>query len=293
MAQNEIWTIGKILKWTEQYFASKGIESPRLDAEVLLSHVLKKERIYLYVHFDEPLEAPELASYKECIKKRLEHMPVAYITGIREFMGLDFHVTPSVLIPRPDTEILVQTAMDNLKKIEATGRGLLFADIGTGSGAVCLSMLSYMPELQGVTVDISKEALEIARGNAESLGVSERIEFLEGDMLEPLAGRSFDAIVSNPPYIPERDIEGLEPEVKCYEPMGALVAEDEGLFFYKKLMQDAPKLLKTGGFLALEAGIHEAGPIKEIGERSGDWENIEVIKDLAGIDRVVVLRKRG
>lgn len=292
MAQNEIWTIGKILKWTEQYFASKGIESPRLDAEVLLSHVLKKERIYLYVHFDAPLEPSELAAYKYCIKKRLEHMPVAYITGTREFMGLDFHVTTSVLIPRPDTEILVQTAMDHLKDMEH-GESPVIADIGTGSGAICLSMLSYMPELQAVTVDISEDAIQVAKGNAESLNVADRIEFIEGDMLEPLAGQSFDAIVSNPPYIPERDIEGLEPEVKCYEPMGALVADDEGMIFYKRLLQDAPKLLKTGGFLALEAGIHEAGPIKDIGESSGDWENIEVIKDLAGIDRVVVLRKRG
>ena len=144
MSENgDIWTSGRILKWTEQYFGGKGVESPRLDAEVLLSHVLKKERIYLYVHFDQPMEAEELAAYKELIKQRVNHVPVAYLLGQKEFMGLTFKVTPATLIPRPDTEILVQAAVARLRSREQCS----FADIGTGSGAICLSVLNFVPVL--------------------------------------------------------------------------------------------------------------------------------------------------
>ena len=170
---NQIWTIGSILKWTEQYFGTRGIDSPRLDAEVLLSHVLGKERIYLYVHFDEPLEAPELAAYREYIKQRVARQPVAYIIGRREFMGLSFRVTPAVLVPQPDTEILVQAALDRL----AAKPAARIADIGTGSGAIVLSLLYYRKELQASAVDISADALAVAAENAASLGVAERVTF--------------------------------------------------------------------------------------------------------------------
>ena len=181
----EVWTIGRILKWTEGYFKKAGLDSPRLDAEVLLSHVLKKERIFLYVHFDQPMEAAELAAYKDCIKRRVQHQPVAYITGHKEFMGLDFRVTPATLIPRPDTEILVEAVLQRLKA-GTEAEGSMIADIGTGSGAICLSLLNYLPRLQAVTVDISPEALAVAEENARELGLSERAEFLQGDMLVPL-----------------------------------------------------------------------------------------------------------
>ena len=173
--QQEVWTIGRILKWTEGYFKKAGLDSPRLDAEVLLSHVLKKERIFLYVHFDQPMEAAELAAYKDCIKRRVQHQPVAYITGHKEFMGLDFRVTPATLIPRPDTEILVEAVLQRLKA-GTEAEGSMIADIGTGSGAICLSLLNYLPRLQAVTVDISPEALAVAEENARELGLSERAE---------------------------------------------------------------------------------------------------------------------
>ena len=185
----EVWTIGRILKWTEGYFKKAGLDSPRLDAEVLLSHVLKKERIFLYVHFDQPMEAAELAAYKDCIKRRVQHQPVAYITGHKEFMGLDFRVTPATLIPRPDTEILVEAVLQRLKA-GTEAEGSMIADIGTGSGAICLSLLNYLPRLQAVTVDISPEALAVAEENARELGLSERAEFLQGDMLVPLKAQS-------------------------------------------------------------------------------------------------------
>lgn len=295
--QQEVWTIGRILKWTEGYFQKAGLDSPRLDAEVLLSYVLKKERIFLYVHFDQPMEAAELAAFKDCIKRRVQHQPVAYITGHKEFMGLEFKVTPATLIPRPDTEILVEAVLQRLKA-GAEAENSLIADIGTGSGAICLSLLNYLPRLQAVTVDISPEALAVAEENAEGLGLSERIEFLQGDMLEPLkvqrerfAGR-LSAIVSNPPYIPRGDIAGLEPDVRAFEPMGALDGGEDGLDFYRRLLADGAELLQEDGFLAMEAGIHQAQQLKALAEGSLQWGRCEIIRDLAGIERVVVLWKK-
>ena len=161
-ANNELWTVGKILKWTENYFKEKGVETPRLDAEVLLAKVLKRERIYLYVHFDEPLQPDELASFREMIKKRVAHMPVAYILGEKEFMGLKFKVTPATLVPRPDTEILVQRAVELLRAKKADDSEVRFADIGTGSGAICLSVLNFVPNTVADTVDISEAARKVA-----------------------------------------------------------------------------------------------------------------------------------
>ena len=293
MAQNEIWTIGRILKWTEQYFGTKGVESPRLDAEVLLSHVVKKERIYLYVHFDEPLEPTELTRYREYVKKRIQRMPVAYIIGQREFMGLPFKVTPAVLVPRTDTEILVQAVMDRLKAASSGGdESLRAADIGTGSGAIALSLLHYLPTLQMVSVDISAAALAVARENAAALELTERIAFCEGNLLAPLAGHMFQAIVSNPPYIPVDDIAGLAPEVRDYEPRTALAGGPQGMDFYEQLVAGAAVFLAPGGFLALEAGIRQAGAIGALAAKDPAWGRQEIIKDYAGIDRVVVLWKK-
>ena len=285
MSENgDIWTIGRILKWTEQYFGTKGVESPRLDAEVLLSYVLKKERIYLYVHFDQPLEAAELAAYKELIKQRVNHVPVAYLLGQKEFMGLTFKVTPATLIPRPDTEILVQAAVERLRGREKVS----FADIGTGSGAICLSVLSFVPDSTAVTVDISQEARAVAEENAESLGLSERIVFFTGDLLEPVKDRRFTAILSNPPYIPEQDIEGLQAEVRCQEPYGALAGGKDGLDFYRRLCSEAPVLLDDDGFMAFEVGIGQAAKVAALAEENSLIARTEILKDLAGIERVVI-----
>lgn len=285
----EIWTIGKLLKWTEEYFTKAGIDTPRLDGEVLLCHVLKKERIHLYVHFDQPLTKEELAQYKMCIKERVQHKPVAHIVGHKEFMGLDFKVNEATLIPRPDTEILVEAVISRLKTGQE-GLGTI-ADIGTGSGAICLSLLNYLPDLKAVTVDISPEAIEVAKENAELLDLSDRVEFCHGDMLEPIRDRKFTAIVSNPPYIPEDDIDGLEPDVRDFEPISALVAGPDGLDFYRRLVAEAGNMIDDDGFLALEIGINQAEALKALGQEHG-WGRCEIVKDLAGIDRVVILWKQ-
>ena len=284
----EIWTIGKILKWTEEYFAKAGLDTPRLDAEVLLCYVLQKERIHLYVHFDQPLSKDELAQFKGYIKERVLHKPVAYIVGHKDFMGLEFKVTEDTLIPRPDTEILVEAVISRLK---TGGEPGVIADIGTGTGAICLSLLNYLTSLRAVTVDISEKALAVAKENAQRLGLSDRIEFFHGDLLEPIKDRQFTAIISNPPYIPEGDIDTLAADVKDYEPVSALAAGPDGLDCYRRLVAAAGALLVDGGFLAMEIGINQREPLEHLAKESG-WGRVEVVKDLAGIDRVVILWKQ-
>lgn len=305
---NEVWTIGRILKWTEHFFQEKGIESPRIDAEVLLGHVLKKERIYLYVHFEEPLQPEELTAYREAIKKRVQRVPVAYIIGRREFMGLTFHVTEDTLVPRPDTEILVQAAVERLKKREGD---VHFADIGTGTGAICLSVLTYVPDATADTVDISEAARKVAEENAEALGVADRVMFYTGDLLAPLCAAQadvdasgddepqaearaarYDAILSNPPYIPDADIASLAPEVRCKEPRTALAGGPDGLAFYRRLIADSPALLADDGFLAVEVGIHQAKAVAQMATDSGNFARTEILKDYGGIERVVVAWKK-
>lgn len=327
---NKIWTIGRILKWTEQYFKDKGIESPRLDAEVLLAHVLDKQRIYLYVHFDEPLQPGELAAYREMIKQRAMRVPVAQILGEKEFMGLTFKVTADTLVPRPDTEILVQAAIDRLKAMRGEGKTtepvdspepsgtiadaveeasdgevdvsadtmdlpevLRIADIGTGTGAICLSVLHYLAGVVADTVDISPAARAVAEENAARLGLQNRITFHTGDLLQPLHGMAFAAILSNPPYIPEADIAKLAPEVRLKEPHTALSGGRDGLNFYRRLAEEAPAMLVPGGFTAFEVGIHQAKAVAALLEANPLIDRTEILSDYAGIDRVVVGWRRG
>lgn len=283
MEKKDVWTISSLLNWTVNYFKSKNIESARLDAEVLLSHVLGQERIYLYVHFDEPMEQAELGKFREYVKKRAQHVPVAYIIGEKEFMGLPFKVTPDTLIPRPDTEILVENVLANLAEDET----VQIVDIGTGSGAIILSLLANLPKARGKTVDIAVKAVEVAKENAVRLQVADRCEFLVGDLFAPLQDSKFDVIVSNPPYIPQKDIATLEADVRAYEPVSALTDGGDGLSYYRRLLAEGKRYLKENGFIALEIGIHQAKAVKRIALDNG-WRNIKIIKDYAGIDRVVL-----
>lgn len=285
----DVWTIARLLSWTTDFFREHGIENPRLDAEVLLGAVLGKDRMYLYVHFDEPLEPVELARFRSYVKERAAHVPLAYVLGRREFMGLDFRVTRDTLIPRPDTEVLVQCAVDFLRARAAEGRDdLALADIGTGTGAIALSVLHYTEGARADAVDISPAAAEVARENAERLNLTERIEIHEGDLTAPLAGRSYDVILSNPPYIPSADIAGLMPEVCRYEPHLALDGGHDGLDIYRRLAADAPALLREGGMIAVEVGIGEACDVSCLLERHPRIVRTEIHRDLGGIERVVV-----
>ena len=284
-----VWTIADILAWTADFFQLHGIESPRLDAEVLLAAVLGRDRMYLYVHFDEPLEPEELALFRSYVKERAAHVPLAYVLGRREFMGLEFRVTRDTLIPRPDTEILVQCAVDFLcARLEAGATACTIADIGTGTGAIALSTLRYTEGTRADAVDISSAAAAVARDNAEMLGLTERVEVHVGDLLAPLAGRRYDMILSNPPYIPTADIATLMPEVRAYEPHLALDGGADGLNIYRRLMSEAPALLKDGGAIAVEVGIDEACAVAALAMTHPRIVRTEILKDLGGIERVVV-----
>lgn len=281
----EEWTISSIVNWTRQYFGSKGIDNPRLDAEVLLCHILGKDRLYLYTHFDQPLTTDEMAAYRQAVKQRAMHVPVAYINGYKEFMGMDFVVNPAVLIPRPDTEILVEAALERLTAVNAPA----IADLGTGSGAIIVSILAKLTAAVGVAVDISPEALIVAGENAGRHGVKERLTCLKGDMLQPLAGQKFDAIVSNPPYIPDSDIAGLNPEVR-QEPHKALAGGIDGLDFYRRIVSEGAEYLRPSGFIAVEVGINQAGEVAALANAGNRLTTEAIIKDYGGIERVVVFR---
>lgn len=284
-----VWTIQRLLAWTTDFFRERGIESPRLDAEVLLSALLGRDRMYLYVHFDEPLEPEELARFRGYVKERAAHTPLAYVLGRREFMGLDFRVTRDTLIPRPDTEILAGYAVDFLRtRAKERTDDLWIADIGTGTGAIALSVLHHTEGTRADAVDISSAAAEVARENAATLGLSERVAVFVGDLTAPLAGRSYDMILSNPPYIPTADIAKLMPEVRSYEPHRALDGGVDGLDLYRRLMADAPAMLKDGGAIAVEVGIHEAAAVAALALAHPRIVRTEILKDLGGIERVVV-----
>lgn len=288
MAGSTIWTIKKLLLWTTHYFQEHHLDSPRLDAELLLAHVLHKQRIYLYTDFDLIVEPSELSLYREYIKKRVSGVSTAAIIGEKEFMGLTFKVNEDVLIPRPDTE----TWLEKVIQYHRNEQGLYVADLGTGSGAILLSFLYYCKEDTGVGVDISEKALAVAEENGKNLKMDDRVTWRRGDYLTALEkGELFDGILTNPPYIPTGDISGLAEEVR-HEPMNALDGGADGLTFYRKLAEGAAEHLKDGGFLAAEFGIHQAADVVKLLKETGKFDSFEVITDYGGIERAVYCRKK-
>ncbi len=276
----ERWTILKILQWTADYFAEKGIESSRLDAELLLSKTLGMDRVGLYVNFERPLDAQELADYRDKVRRRATREPVQYILGETEFWSLPFKVNPNVLIPRADTEVLVEEA---LKRFGSKGQIL---DVGTGSGAIAIALSSELPDAQVTALDCSEEALKVARENAIANQVAEQINFLAGD-LNDLPDGPFDMLVSNPPYIPTRDWERLMPEVHSHEPRLALDGGPDGLEAYRQLAVQSGSLLVPGGWLLVEVGINQAKDVATLFKAAG-LVNIETRDDYSGILRVVM-----
>ena len=281
----EKWTIIKMIKWSQDFFSKYNIENPRLDAEILLSYVMKMERFYLYVNFEKEMNEKQLADYKALIKQRVNHVPVAYLVGYKHFMNVQLDVSPDVLIPRPDTETLVDETLKKLKKISGD---LKIADIGTGSGAIAISIAKMNNDVTVDAVDISEKALKIAERNASKNEVAEKIVFHLGDLMEPLKDQKFNAIISNPPYIPSEVIDTLEPEVAKHEPRLALDGGKDGLNFYRRLIEESPKYLIDGGFLAVEIGYDQAQAVKNLIEMNSHFKNTTVIKDLSGNDRVII-----
>lgn len=264
-------------------FATEKFQTPRLDAEVLLAYVLNCQRLKLYTDTERILTDEEILRFKKLLERRKEKIPVAYLIGTKEFFGLNFVVTPEVLIPRPDTEILTQCAIEFLQTFEGEKT---FADLGTGSGAICISVLKFCKTARATAVDISEKSLEVAIFNAQKFNVDDRVNFFCGNLFEPLAEKNFAAIISNPPYIPTGDLENLQAEVKC-EPIHALDGGMDGLNFYREIVSKAPNFLSGGGLLAVEVGINQATAVKNLIERNGNFYDAKILKDLAGIDRVV------
>jgi release factor glutamine methyltransferase len=277
------WTIKEVLEWTTRYFADKGIQEPRLEAEVLLAGVLEKDRVYLYAHYDAPLNQGERDGYKKFISRRINREPVAYITGSREFMSLKFKVSPDVLIPRPETELLVETALELASHTPINK----ICDVGTGSGAIAVSIAYYLPGTNIYATDISESALTIARENTDRYGLG--ISFSCGDLLEPLAHElQFDLITANLPYVDSEKYKYLEPEVKDYEPTLALVASGNGLDLYRRLAPQCLALLAPGGYTLWEIDPEQTAEIPAI---MAGFDEVEIIKDLTGRDRLVKARK--
>ncbi|HEY6872172.1 MAG TPA: peptide chain release factor N(5)-glutamine methyltransferase [Geobacteraceae bacterium] len=277
--QTETWTTLKVLEWTKGYLAEKGVGNARLEAEWMLCEILGLDRVGLYVNFDKPLTAAELAHFRGMVARRARREPLQYILGTQEFMGLDFEVAPGVLIPRHDTETLVEEA------VRRGGNARKVLDIGAGSGCIAVALARLLPDAEVAGVERSPAALNIARRNAERHGVA--VDLREGSLFEPLAGERFDLIVSNPPYIPTADLAGLQPEVRDFEPTGALDGGPDGLDFYRLIIPAAPDHLNPGGWLLFEVGIGQAEQVLGLFGTTGRFGDLFTAKDPGGIERVV------
>lgn len=289
--EHQVWTIAGLIKWTSGYFEARKIDSPRMTAEILLAHCLGLTRLDLYLQHDKPLLQDELDRFKSLIKRRVNNEPVAYITGIKGFWSLDLAVSDKVLIPRPDTESLVEAALTKIPET-ASGSPLKIADLGTGSGAVVLSLAAVRPENIYFALDLSLEALSLAKKNAVINCPDADIHFLAGNWFDAFSEKEiFDIIVSNPPYIPTRELSKLQPEILMYEPMLALDGSTDGLKCIREIIQKAPDFLKPGGWLMLETGFDQKYPVLKIAEETNSYKKIEFLKDFAGKNRVVKMKK--
>lgn len=286
---DEVWTVGRLLTWTTDWLATKGAESPRLDAEVLLSHVRGCPRIALYTAFDEPVADAERARFRELVSRRGGGEPVAYLVGSREFFSLPFAVTKDVLIPRPETEGLVVRAIDLFKDAAAPR----IVDVGTGSGAIAVAIAKRLPQATLTASDISAAALAVAADNAARHGVGGRVACVESDLLAaPALAGPWDAIVSNPPYVREDEVAALPRDVRDHEPRSALVAGPTGVEVVERLARQAGERLAPGGWLLVEIGPAIAAAAEGVLAAVPELDPAPTLKDLAGLPRIVQARRR-
>jgi release factor glutamine methyltransferase len=279
------WTIREVLDWATQDFTARGITSPRLDAELLVAKALGTDRVGLYLDLNRPLVDAERNAIRPLVGRRREREPVAYILGHRDFYGRRFKVTPAVLIPRPDTETLVEHALACIP--EDTACRVL--DVGTGSGAIAITIAAARPLAMVTATDISKAALEVAAENAEHLEVARRIHFEQANLLNDAA--QYDVIVSNPPYIATAELAALQPEIREHEPMAALEAGEDGLDVIKALLSAAESATASGAQILIEVGAGQAPSVIDFATERTAWQRVAVYPDLDRIDRVVHLRR--
>lgn len=289
-AAPESWTVGRLLAWTTDWLAARGADSARLDAEVLLAHVRGCPRILLYTAFDEPVPDAQRTAFRELVKRRGTGEPVAYLVGHREFFSLPFAVTRDVLVPRPETEGLVVRAIDLGKGMEAPR----IVDVGTGSGAIAVTLAKHLPRARIAATDVSTAALAVARANAARHGVADRVEFVSCDLLDdPRVAGPWDVIASNPPYVREDEFAALPRDVRDHEPRGALVAGPTGVEVVERLAAAAEVNLAPGGWLLVEIGPTVVAAAEAALAARPGLEPQPTLKDLAGLPRIVQARRRG
>lgn len=291
------WTILKLLKWTTSYFKSHDIDSPRATAEILLAHILKLKRIDLYLRHDQPLISDELLNFKAFIKRRIKREPVAYIVGVKEFWSMDFAVTEDVLIPRPETECLVETSLGLLQEdsnSDPNNPPMRILELGTGSGAVILALASTETKHLFFASDLSIKAVLLAKQNAKHHGLDKTVNFFCADWFTPLkvVRHQFDMIISNPPYIPTQVVSQLQPEIYKYEPISALDGNEDGLHCFRHIINNAHVYLNLQGSLVLEIGHDQKNEVQNIAEKCGNYKNIVFTKDYSGYHRVVQMQKK-
>lgn len=287
-----VWTVLRLMRWAGEYLEGKGVARGRLDAEHLLAHAVGVPRLQLYLQFDRPLEPEELDRFRPLLRRRAEREPLQYILGRAAFRELELAVDRRVLVPRPETEVLVEEV---LAWAAGSGRRDLTAvDVGTGSGAIALSLLHEGPFARVVATDASEEALAVATVNARSTGLEDRLELRHGSLFDPLGpGERFDVLVSNPPYVADVEASDLEPEVGVWEPAGALFGGPDGLSVLRAIVEGAGRFIRPDGLLALEVGEGQAGSVVAAVEAVGGYEDVTVRRDLAGRRRIVLAGRAG
>ena len=285
-------SVREAVLWGARVLEQHGCDSPRLDAELLLAHALGLSRARLLAQFDRALSPAELTRYRQLIERRRAHEPVAYIVGYQEFYGLDFYVDRRVLIPRPETELLVEKAIELAGRVGDRGYGLyplILADVGTGSGAIAVSLAVHLPQATIYALDSSAEALEVAARNVRHHGVEGRVHLLRGDLLSPLP-EPVDIVVANLPYVSETELAELPPEIRCYEPLSALDGGPNGLRHIRRLLAQAREYLSPHGAVILEIGATQGKAVAELARQHFPTAEIEIAKDYGGLDRVVIVR---
>lgn len=288
--------VSEAIEWAKSRLTEAGLTDPAPDVEYLITSLLGVRRHELYLDPDRNLTPAETARFREYVARRAAREPAQYITGHVEFYGREFRVTPATLIPRPETELLAE---EGLKVLPPSGTGVAI-DLCTGSGCVAVTIAAESPGCAVYATDISTDAIAVARENARSLGVEERVRFLAGDLFAPLdeineQDDKIEAglIVTNPPYVSSGDLAGCEPEVRDFEPRGALDGGPDGLDIIRRIITDAPRYLRPGGVLLMEIGYDQAGRVRELAAASGRWKPVELIKDFSGIERIVRLELEG
>ncbi len=292
MKNHQEWTVLKALRWTTTYFSEKKIENPRLQAELLLANALGFSRVDLYLNYDRPLSIKERKVYRQAIKERLQGVPLQFITGIQPFRHLILDIREDVFIPRPETEILVEKA---LEVITDQGKDYEVLDLGTGTGAVALSLAYEKEKLLVIASDISLKALILAKKNCRKYNLEDRVKFLQANFFKPIKEQDeglFNIIISNPPYVPTKDKEKLPPEVAIYEPEKSIFGGEDGLDFLKHIILNTHQYLRNNGYILLEIGHDQAEAVKQIMLESAMYNDIEVFKDLANRDRVIRARRK-